>query len=290
MDMLLPLENFIPFADGLDHPEGVVWGPNGYVYAGGEAGQIYRVDPETGNYEEIANTGGFILGMCFDGNHNLYACDLNNACVQKITPDGAISVYSNGTSERPMSVPNYPVFDEAGNLYVSDSGGHHEYNGCLFRVAPGGATEVLSTELNQFPNGLAISPDGQWLYVVLSNLSNVSRVRLNEDGSIGEPEIVADLPRTIPDGLAFDVENNLYVSCYTPDRIYRVSPNKEVEIVVDDWESTRIATPTNIAFGGENLSTLFIASLGRWHLTKGRMPIAGSKLFYPTPADDEATS
>lgn len=281
MEMVLPLENFTPFADGLDHPEGVVWGLDGYVYAGGEAGQIYRVHPQTGEYNVIANTGGFILGMCFDGNGNLYACDNGNDCVQKITPEGAVSVYSSGAPQRPMAVPNYPVFDAAGNLYVSDSGGHHDYNGCLFRVKPGGETEVISTEINQFPNGLAISPGGDWLYIVLSNVPGVVRVRLNDDGSIGVPEKVVDLPRTIPDGLAFDVENNLYVSCYTPDRIYRVSPNGDVEVIVDDWESTRIATPTNIAFGGADLSTLFIASLGRWHLTKGDMPVPGSKLSYP---------
>ncbi len=27
---------------GLDHPEGVAWGPEGKLYAGGEAGQLYR--------------------------------------------------------------------------------------------------------------------------------------------------------------------------------------------------------------------------------------------------------
>jgi gluconolactonase len=281
MTMLLPLENFIPFADGLDHPEGVAWGPDGHVYAGGEAGQIYRVDPESGHYDEIANTGGFILGLCFDGSGNLYVCDNGNDCVQKITPDGTVSVYSRGAPDRALRVPNYPVFDQAGNLYVSDSGDHREYNGCLFRVKPGGEAEVINTTLNQFPNGLTISPDGDWLYVAMSNVPGVARLRLHADGTVGEAEIVVELPYTVPDGLAFDVDNNLYVSCYTPDRIYRVSPAGDVEIVVEDWESTRIATPTNIAFGGQDMSTLFIASLGRWHLTRGAMPVPGSKLFYP---------
>jgi gluconolactonase len=40
---LVPLSEFDLLADGLDHPEGVTWGPDGFVYAGGEAGQIYRV-------------------------------------------------------------------------------------------------------------------------------------------------------------------------------------------------------------------------------------------------------
>ena len=32
--------------DGLDHPEGIAWGLDGYAYAGGEAGQLYRIDIE----------------------------------------------------------------------------------------------------------------------------------------------------------------------------------------------------------------------------------------------------
>ncbi len=279
MDMILPPDNFIPFADGLDHPEG---GPDGYVYAGGEAGQIYRVDPNTGHYAEFANTGGFILGLAFDGGGNLYACDNGNDCVQKISPGGVVSVYANGNAERAMAVPNYPVFDAAGNLYVSDSGGHHQRNGCLWRVKPGGDCEVISTTVNNFPNGLALSNDGAWLYVVLSNLPGVVRVQLGDDGNVGEAETVVELPYTVPDGLAFDEAGTLYISCYTPARIYRLTPGGEADVLVEDWESTRIATPTNIAFGGDDRRTLFIASLGRWHLTKGEMPVPGAKLNYPT--------
>lgn len=281
MDMLMQVSDFTPFADGLDHPEGVAWGPDGHVYAGGEAGQIYRVHPQTGAWTVMAQTGGFILGIAFDGSGNLYACDNGNDCVQKITPDGTVSVYSSGAPDRPLRVPNYPAFDAQGNLYVSDSGGHHTYDGCLFRIAPGGAAQVISTEVNAFPNGLAVSPDGAWLYVAMTNQSRVIRVALHADGSTGTPETFVELPRTLPDGLAFDTEGNLYVSCYTPDRIYRVAPDGRAEVLIDDWESTTVANPTNIAFGGGDMRTLFLASLGRWHLTKVQMPVAGAKLFYP---------
>ncbi len=32
--------------NGLDHPECIAWGCDGYAYAGGEAGQFYRIDLE----------------------------------------------------------------------------------------------------------------------------------------------------------------------------------------------------------------------------------------------------
>ena len=277
---LMRIDQFAPFVHGLDHPEGVAAGPDGTVYAGGEAGQIYRVGLD-GSFEQIASTGGFVLGLCLDGDGTIYACDLANSAVMRIGLDGGVTTYSGGAQERPMAVPNYPVFDAAGNLYVSDSGGWKEYKGCLFRIRPGGETEVVGEGLGAFPNGMALHPDGDGLYVVLSNLPGVVRVALNDDGTVGPPRTIVELPRHVPDGLAFDVERNLYIACYTPDVIYRLSPGGVLDVLAEDWESVTFATPTNIAFAGPGRETLVVASLARWHLTKGPMPIAGAAPRYP---------
>jgi gluconolactonase len=277
---LMRIEDFAPFADGLDHPEGVTVGPDGTLYAGGEAGQIYHV-ALNGEWEQIATTGGFVLGLCLDGDGAIYACDHGLHVVKRIAPDGSVSTYSSGAPDRPMAVPNYPVFDAAGNLYVSDSGGWKERSGCLFRIRPGGETQVVGEGLEAFPNGMALHPDGDRLYVVLSNLPGVVSVALGEDGSVGAPQTVVELPRNVPDGLAFDVEGNLYIACYTPDVIYRLTPAGELAVLAEDWESVTFATPTNIAFAGPDRRTLVVASLSRWHLTKGEMAVAGAHLQFP---------
>jgi len=277
---LMSIENFASFADGLDHPEGVAVGPDGAIYAGGEAGQIYRVELD-GKWTQIASTGGFVLGLALDGDGAIYACDLGLHSVQRIAPDGQISTYSAGSPDRPMAVPNYPVFDAAGNLYVSDSGGWKENGGCLFRIRPGGETEVIGEGLSAFPNGMALHPDGDRLYVVLSNLPGVVSLELGDDGAVGPLQPVVELPRTVPDGLAFDSERNLYIACYTPDVIYHLSPEGDLSVLTEDWESVTFATPTNIAFAGPERRTLVVASLSRWHLTKGEMPVVGATLRYP---------
>jgi gluconolactonase len=282
---LMRIEDFAPFTDGLDHPEGVAVGPDGMVYAGGEAGQIYRVELN-GEWEQIATTGGFVLGLCLDGEGAIYACDSALHAVLRIAPDGMVSTYSSGALNRPMVVPNYPVFDAAGNLYVSDSGGWKERRGCLFRIRPGGETEVIGEGLEAFPNGMALHPGGDRLYIVLSNLPGVVAVGLFEDGSIGTPEIIVELPRTVPDGLAFDVAGNLYISCYTPNVIYRLTPPGELAILAEDWECVTFAGPTNTAFAGPDRRSLVVASLSRWHLTKGEMPVAGASPRYPRVMGD----
>ena len=41
--MLYPVSEVRNFVTGLDHPEGIAVGLDGTLYAGGEAGQIYRI-------------------------------------------------------------------------------------------------------------------------------------------------------------------------------------------------------------------------------------------------------
>lgn len=59
--------------DGLDHPEGVCWDPGAaVVWAGGEAGQAYRIELEERRAEELdrlvcANLGRWHLALVDSG-------------------------------------------------------------------------------------------------------------------------------------------------------------------------------------------------------------------------------
>ena len=268
--------------DGLDHPEGIAWGLDGYAYAGGEAGQLYRVDVGKQELTRFAETSGFILGIALDARHNIYACDVGNRAVMKVAPDGAVSTYSAGAPDEPFTTPNYPAFDPEGNLYVCDSGEWKADDGRIFRIRPGGETEVWDRGQKEFPNGLCLGPDGRSLYVAMSvNPPRVDRVEIRADGGTGAAETVVELPRTVPDGLYIDTDGNLYVSMYRPDVIYRVSPSGRPEILAEDFEGTVIAAPTNIAFCGRDRDVLLSANLGRWHITRYEAGATGHPLAYP---------
>ena len=268
--------------DGLDHAEGIAWGLDGYAYAGGEAGQVYRIDIERKEFAQFATTGGFVLGMAFDSRNNIYACDVGNHCVKKVTPGGVVSTYSAGTPDEPFRIPNYPAFDSQGNLYVCESGEWKADDGAVYKVKPGGEAEVWDRSLKEFPNGLCLGPGGDYLYVVMSlNPPRVSRIKIEPDGSAGPAETVVELPMTVPDGVAFDTDGNLYISCYRPDRIYRLSPSGQLDVLAEDFEGTAIACPTNIAFCGRELDILLSTNLGRWHITRYEAGATGLPLQYP---------
>jgi sugar lactone lactonase YvrE len=274
------LNEFTVLADGLDHPEGIAWGRDGCFYAGGEAGQIYRITPG-GTITQLASTAGSLLGVCLDGRNNVYACDFKRQAVMRIDGRGEVATFSDGAPDRKMVQPNYALFDPAGNLFVSDSGGWHEDNGCLFRIAPGGQTCVASDRVTAFPNGMALHPDGHALYVVLSNLPSVVKLPLADDGSVGAPQPVVEMPGVVPDGIAFDREANLYISCYAPDLVYRLSVDGQLEVFAQDEERTMLSSPTNLAFGGPDLATLAVANYGCWHVLQTKAAVPGCELHYP---------
>ena len=258
------------------------WGPDGYCYAGGEAGQIYRIDVERKEAVQIADTGGFILGLALDARHNIYACDTGNKAVMKISPDGGVTKYTTGAPGEPFNNPNYPAFDADGNLYVCDSGDWKSDNGKIYRIMRGGATEVWTRSLCEFPNGLCVGSDGSSLFVAMSlNPPRISEILIAPDGSAGSVRTVVEIPGAVPDGVAFDTDGNLYVACYRPDRIYRYSASGQIEVLADDFEGTIIAAPTNIAFCGAERDILLSANLGRWHITRYETGARGLPLQYP---------
>jgi gluconolactonase len=279
--MALELSTIEFLAGGLDHPEGVAWGPDGYLYATGEAGQVYRITPAEGKYDQIAAPGGFGLGIAIDADANLYVCNNGLHSVLRVSPAGETEVYSTGTAEEPAVQPNYPVFDAIGNLYVSDSRNWGQNDGLIYRISPGGQTEVWCTTPCNYTNGMALSPDDNYLYVVETNLPGVSRIPIKQDGSAGERELVVVLPKTAPDGVAFDTEGNLYIACYAPDRIYCMAPNGAPEILLDDPIRMALNAPTNVAFAGPDLGRLAISSLGGWAVAWADVGAKGLPLHHP---------
>lgn len=280
--MRIPVEHISIFADGLDHPECVAIHNDGSVWCGGEAGQIYKISEDGKIITEVANTGGFILGVAFDpGGNWLAICDLKNKCVWKLVlVTNELQKFATGAANENFSIPNYAVFDKAGKLYISDSGAFRKVNGKIFCFDANGSGKIWHTGPFNFANGMALSKDEKYLYVVCSWLPGVERIAINENGTAGERNVFVTIPETCPDGIAFDSEENLYISCYAPNRIYKVNQQKEITILADDWEAHTLSNPTNIAFGGKDMKQLFAANLGRWHISKMEMEIAGLPLAY----------
>jgi sugar lactone lactonase YvrE len=186
-----------------------------------------------------------------------------------------------GYGEVQVRVPNYPVFSDDGCLFFSDSGDWVARDGLIFVRHPSGRVSVATRDASGYANGLAIHPDGGYLYAVETSVPRISRFGLLGDGALGPRETVVDMPDTVPDGIAFAADGTLLISCYRPDAIF-LWDGQSLDTLVNDRTGLTLSAPTNVAFFGPDLSRLVTANLAARHLVEVSSGLAGAPLNYPT--------
>src|SRR6478672_7938581 len=229
---------FEVFASGLDHPECIAFDRQSHLWAGGEAGQIYQIDP-SGAVTAVTTLGGFTAGIAFspvDG--ALYVCN-SKLGLFRIAADGKSDLFATAAAGQKIACPNYPVFDRRGRMYVTDSGKWKQRNGYLLRFDDGGSGRVMGGPFG-YANGLALSADERWLFMVESDTDRVYRFELTPDGELGSREVYAESVGRLPDGLALDESGNLYVACYASDEIWRISPTGDRTLIGWDHHAIRV--------------------------------------------------
>lgn len=266
------------YSTGLDHPECAAAAPDGRIWAGGEAGQIYVIDPDTRAPEVLCRLEAMAAGLAFDRAGNCYVCVQDNTVV-RVAPSGGWEVFCSSVDARPLRAPNYPAFGPDGRLYVSGSGDYPGPTGEIYRIDPDGAAEVFHPGPFHYANGLALDRAAEYLYVVQTATDDVVRVPL--DGPPGPPEQVcppgALLP--MPDGLAFDEEQNLYVTSFGASALQVMRPDGRIETVARDERGLTMNRVTNCAFGGPDRRRLYLANLGGWHISALTVEVPGQPLF-----------
>ena len=186
----IAIDRFEVFATGLDHPECIAFDRDGCLWAGGEAGQVYRIDA-AGKVETVAVLGGFTGGMALSPlDHALYVCNPSLGIV-RVDADGRHTIFATGAGGHTMVCPNYPVFDRRGRLYVSDSGNWKKQNGVSLEVRARRPGRVIGGPLG-YANGLALSADERFLFLAESDTDRIYRFDLTGDGDLGPREVYAE--------------------------------------------------------------------------------------------------
>ena len=265
----IAIERFEIFANGLDHPECLAFDREGWLWAGGESGQVYRITPG-GTCETVTEMGGFCAGVAWSPDDaELFVCNPQHGVV-RVSRTGEWSVFAKKAGKHQLICPNYGLFDRSGNYYVTDSGNWKKHNGCLVKYGSDGGGEIVAGPFG-YANGLALSADERYLFMVESDTDTVYRIDL-DTGTAG---IYADHVGRLPDGLALDAAGDLFACCYASDDIHRIGPTGERTLFAYDRWAMLLSRPTNLAFRD---GYLYAANLGRTTITRAHVGRAGRRL------------
>jgi len=214
-------------------------------------------------------TGGRPAGLAFDAAGDLWVADPLRHAVLRIAPWRAVTL----VLERCEGVPIEPTDVAAlpdGSLWVADAAG-----GRICRWQPGGELRGFAAGLDR-PRSLACSADGSRIYVA-DSAGDLWRFDARGRGR----RIARFEPPARPGGMALDEAGCLWVALEGAGQVAALSP-----------EGRRLETypvpgprPTDVAFGGPELNTLYVTEAGAGTLHKLRSPRRSQRLpWEPDPA------
>jgi sugar lactone lactonase YvrE len=214
-------------------PEAVALDTQGRIYAATAEGRIVRLTADGSHPENWADTGGRPLGIVFDRQGKLLVADAFRGLLQ-ITPDGQVRELATEADGLPIRYANALDVAADGKIYFSDSstkfsardyggtyqaslldimehGGHGRL--LVYDPATGRATTLLQG-LN-FPNGVALSPEQNYLLLVETGMYRVLRYWLSGPRA-GEVELFIDALPGFPDNLNTGRDGRYWLALIAP--------------------------------------------------------------------------
>ena len=145
-----------------------------------------------------------------------------------------------------------------GSMFDPVSAGR--FDGVLYRIDPDGRSVAVKESIG-VTNGIAFSPDGQTMYFADTQRDTVWSYDYDpETGERRGERVFVDfstLPGR-PDGATVDDAGCYWVACVFGWAVARISPAGVVDRIIE----VPVHKPTMAAFGGSDLGTLYITSIG----------------------------
>ena len=235
--------------------------------------RLMRFDETDGSVSVFWQGCGHQNGHTVDHQGRLVCCEHQHRCVSRVELNGSRSVLATHWQGKRLNSPNDVVAARDGAIWFTDPtyGIDSDYEGHaapgeignsqVYRIDPErGTVEAVITDRVR-PNGLAFSPDGQFLYVGDTGRSHqpdlpvtITRYPVLPGGArVGEGEIFATCPSGFYDGFRCDTAGHLWTSAGTDVHCY--GPDGTLGIVITIGEITG-----NLCFGGPKRNRLYICA------------------------------
>lgn len=201
-------------------------------------------------------------GLAVDAKANLIlASHKNKALVAYNSSTKQQQLVATEFQANPFNSPNDIAITSDGVIYFTDPnyqqkaapGGQDKTR--VYRVSAAGEVSVIDESFSN-PNGISLSPDEKFLYIVGNQGQGVLRKYEIQNGvPQSGVDIASDI--NVPDGMAVDCAGNIYVTEHLGRQVKVFNPEGQqiATIKVD-------ANITNAAFGGPEGKTLYLTGAG----------------------------
>lgn len=277
-----------------------------HIRADGSQG-FYAAQPVDG---EVLKPNGIALRR--DGSFLLAHLGDRQGGVFSLQRDGSTRPVLCEVDGVPLPPSNYPLEDAQGRLWLTVSTRLQPralgYNSncsdgfivCMDDPSDPKSARVVADGLG-YTNEIAFHPNGQWLYVNETFTRRLSRFPLMSGGKLGAKQVVAEFcAGSYPDGMAFDVQGNVWIVSIVSNRVICISPSGKQSIWLEDVDADHLAwveqayqghnmgrphldgvkskelrNISSLAFGGPDLRTGYLGCLLGDRVASVRMPVAG---------------
>jgi len=263
--------------DGLKFPEGPRWKDGKLWFSDMEDHKVLTVDLDV-NVEVILERPNRVSGLGWTPDNKLLVVSMEDRKLLRLDDDGVKEVAD--LSAHATFYLNDMVVDKKGRAYIGNFGFDYFNNATfvpaeLILVYPDGNYKIVAEDM-AFPNGTVITPEGKTLITGETFAARLTAFDINEDGTLSNRRIWANLRSIAPDGICLDEEGGIWVAAPGRHRVARVLEGgkitDKIKVETDAWACM---------LGGKNNTTLFIATSnesrdqGRIEYVEVEIPKAG---------------
>ncbi|AZO79599.1 MULTISPECIES: SMP-30/gluconolactonase/LRE family protein [unclassified Bosea (in: a-proteobacteria)] len=327
-----PLDGFVidPAAisyvgDGLQRPECILAERDGSLWSADARGGVVHIRAD-GTQELITQTasrgfaeaadeearfvsGTLPNGLAFARNGDVLISNFGTDRLEVMTRSGETRVLVDTIDGQAIGKVNFVLRDSRDRIWLTISTRTTNWMRAMspnvrdgyVALYDGGRLRIVADGF-AFTNEIRLDANEEWLYVAETCACRVTRLRVQPDGSLIDREVFGPSDHgAFIDGIAFDAHGNLWGTHVMVDRVFALTPEGDLRILLDDDRGSEAgealmaafardeATPelmlacggtiapwfASITFGGPDLRTAHIGSLRGSRIPSFRSPVAG---------------
>jgi sugar lactone lactonase YvrE len=325
----------------LQRPECILAEPDGTLWAADARGGVAKILPDgtqtiiarkqSAGFGKAADeatqylTGTLPNGLAFAKNGDILISNFGTDCLEIMSRDGSTRVLADSIDGEPIGKVNFVLRDSRDRVWITVTTRIKNWMQALRTDLPDGYIARYIEEKNgkdgkfhivadgfRFTNEIRFDANEEWLYVVETTGGCISRLQIDSAGRLSGREVFG--PSSLgkgawPDGIAFDSYGNLWGTMVYSDKLFVLTPEGDLKILLDEGDPQKVAAleeqffagqvteevlfatgqgiapwMASVTFGGPDLRTVYLGALKEKRIPSFRVPIPGLPMVHwPKP-------